>query len=200
MKEQTLGICDNCLGEIPHDEWYTSKGKPRQYCGRDCRNTGNSRAGAPIRSAKAKRRVARGEWQNPHHLNPPTPTEQSRRARFGRRREVKAGTWRNPALSDKAKEKLSRPRKHEPALHGVLEKLKQGARVTDLTPDEQELHRTYRRNLVASRRDEVLAWYRNRYQQKQANMSEEEREAQRARWREQNRRRQERKTAHENKS
>lgn len=189
MKQQELGICDNCLSEIPRDEWYTSKGKPRLYCGRDCRNTGNSRAGAPIRSAKAKRRVARGEWQNPHHLNPPTPTEQSRRARLGRRREVKAGTWRNPALNDEAREKLSRPRKHESSLHAVLEKLKQVGRVADLSPEEKELYRAYRRELVAARRDEVNAGYRQRYQQKQASMSEEEREAQRAKWREQNRRR-----------
>ena len=189
MKQQALGICDNCLSEIPRDEWYTSKGKPRLYCGRDCRNTGNSRAGAPIRSVKAKRRVARGEWQNSHHLNPPTPTEQSRRARLGRRREVKAGTWRNPALSDEAKDKLSRPRKHDPALHAVLEKLKQGIRVSELTPEEQELHRAYRRELVATRRDEVNAGYRQRYRLRQASMSEEEHEAQRAKWREQNRRR-----------
>ncbi len=188
MKQQALGVCDNCLSEIPRDEWYTSKGKPRLYCGRDCRNTGNSRAGAPIRSAKAKRRVARGEWQNPHHLNPPAPAEQSRRASLGRRREVKAGTWRNPALSDEAKEKLSRPRKHDPELHAVLEKLKGGS-VADLTPEEKQIHRAYKRGLYQARRDEITAWHRNRYRQKQAAMSDEEREAQRAKWREQNRKR-----------
>ncbi len=189
MKQQELGICDNCLSEIPRDEWYTSKGKPRLYCGIDCRNTGNSRAGAPIRSKKAKQRVARGEWQNPAKLNPPTPEEQARRSRLGRQREVQAGTWRNPALSDEAKEKLSRPRKHDPALHVVLEKMKQGQRLADLTPEEKELHRTYRRDLRQARRKEVNAWYRNWYRQQQASLSDEEREAQRARWREQNRRR-----------
>jgi len=189
MKQQALGICDNCLSEIPRDEWYTSKGKPRLYCGIDCRNTGNSRAGAPIRSKKAKQRVARGEWQNPAKLNPPTPEEQARRSRLGRKREVSAGTWRNPALSDEAKEKLSRPRKHDPALHAVLEKLKQEQRLADLTPEEKELHRIYRRDLRQARRKEVNAWYRNWYRQQQASLSDEEREAQRARWREQNRRR-----------
>ncbi|MBP8055089.1 MAG: hypothetical protein KA314_04575 [Chloroflexi bacterium] len=189
MKQQPLGVCDNCLSEILPDEWYTSKGKPRRYCGRDCRNTGNSRAGSPIRSAKARQRVGRGEWQNPAKLNPPTPTEQSHRARLGRKREVKAGTWRNPALTDEAKEKLSRPRKHGPALHAVLEKLQQGQRLADLTPEEQELHRAYRRELRQTRREEVNTWHRNQYRQQQANMSDEEREAQRAKWREQNRRR-----------
>ena len=33
-------------------------------------------------------------------------------------------------------EKLSRPRKHGPALHAVLEKLKQGVRVSELTPEK----------------------------------------------------------------
>ena len=189
MKQQALGICDNCLEEIPREEWYTSKGEPRRYCGIDCKNTGNSRAGASIRSAKARQRVARGEWQNPGKLKPPTPEEQARRSRLGRKREVQAGTWRNPALSDKAKEKLSRPRKHGPALHAVLEKLKRGGRVVDLSPEEKELHRAYCRELVAARRDEVNAGYRRRYRQQQDNLNDEEREAQRARWREQNKKR-----------
>lgn len=188
MKEQPLGICDNCRGEIPRDEWFTSKGQSRRYCGRDCRNTGNSRAGAPIRSEKTKQRIARGDWYNPHLLNPPTPKEQSRRARLGRNREVKAGTWRNPAISAGAREKLSRPRKHDPELHAVLEKLKGGS-VADLTPEEKHIHRAYQRGLYQARRDEITAWHRNRYRQKQAAMSDEEREAQRAKWREQNRRR-----------
>ena len=66
-----------------------------------------------------------------------------------RKAEVEAGTWRNPALTDEAREKLSRPRKHadNPTLHSAIEKLRQGTPVADLTPAEQEAHRTYRRQL-----------------------------------------------------
>ncbi|MBE2200442.1 MAG: hypothetical protein IAE79_17640 [Anaerolinea sp.] len=61
-KVQPFGICDYCLGKIPADMGeYTSKGKPRLYCCRDCRNAANSQAGAAIRSEKAQRRVERGE-------------------------------------------------------------------------------------------------------------------------------------------
>jgi hypothetical protein len=190
-KVEPLGICDHCLGTIPADMgWYTSKGKPRLYCGRDCRNAANSQAGAVARSRKAKERVQRGEWQNPHHLNPPTPEEQGRRASLGRKREVEAGTWRNPADSPEAREKLSRPRKHDdnPVLHRALEKLKSGT-VADLTDEEAEAHRVYRRTLVAARRAELNARARERYHEQQETLTEEAREAQRARWREANRRR-----------
>lgn len=122
-KKQPLGICDHCLAQMPEDRHFTSKGKPRLYCSRDCRNTANSRAGSKKRSVKAKARVRRGEWQNPHHLNPPSPEEQARRARLGRLREVQAGTWRNPALSPEARKKLSRPRKHSGPLRQAIRKL-----------------------------------------------------------------------------
>lgn len=190
-KSQPLGICDHCLGEIPSDVgWYTSKGKPRLHCCRDCRNAANSQAGAAIRSKKAKRRVARGEWQNPHHLNPPTPEEQARRARVGRKREVTSGTWRNPAKSLDARRKLSRPRKHGDnlVLHRALEKLKFGT-VADLTEEETEAHRAYRRNLEAARRDEINAQARERYRLQQESMTDEDREVQRAKWRAANQRR-----------
>lgn len=64
-KKAPLGICDHCGGEIPEARHYTTKGTPRLYCSRDCRNTANSRAGAHILSRKGKERVRRGEWQNP---------------------------------------------------------------------------------------------------------------------------------------
>lgn len=162
-KQQPIGICDLCLATILQSEWYTSKGKPRLYCSIDCKNASNSRAGAPIRSQKAKERVNRGEWQNPAHLNPPSGQEQARRARLGRKREVAAGTWRNPALSDEARRKLSRSRKHSGVLHQAIERLKQGVKVKDLTPEEQEAHRQYRRELAGLRRVEINAYYRARY-------------------------------------
>jgi len=146
-KIQPLGVCDNCLGNIPKERWYTSKGKPRRYCSVECRNTGNSHEGEAVRHAKMLQRMERGEWRNPMQLRPPTPEEQAERARKGRLAEVEAGTWRNPALSDEAREKLSRPRKHFGVLASALEKLHQGVPVAQLTPEEQDAHRAYRREL-----------------------------------------------------
>ena len=165
-KTEPIGVCDHCKGEIT-DTWYTRRG-PRRYCCVDCRNTANSRAGAPTRSAKNRARVAAGVWQNPHKLNPPTGEEQARRARLGRLREVAAGTWRNPALADVARVKLSRPRKHTGDLHRAIEKLKRGLSTADLSPEEQEAHRAYRRRLWAAR---------------VATMTQEERDRRRAQYR-----------------
>ena len=161
-KKRTLGICDHCGEEMPRWRRYTSKGKPRLYCSRKCRNTANSRAGAKVRSRKIRQRMARGEWVNPVEIRPPTPEEQAERARKGRKREVAERRWRNPALSDEARRKLSRPRKHFGILHQALEKLRYGS-VADLTEEEAEAHRAYRRKLRRARRDEVNAWYRRWY-------------------------------------
>jgi len=150
LKTEPVGICDLCKGSIPPSEWYTRRG-PRLYCSIDCRNTANSRAGNLVRTAKVLKRVEAGTWKNPAQLRPPTPEEQGERARKGRLREVEARTWRNPALTDQARVKLSRPRRHSGPLHSALEKLKQGARVADLTPDEQAAHRAYRREQQRSR-------------------------------------------------
>jgi hypothetical protein len=188
-KKQPVGICDHCLGEIPRRRWYTSKGEPRLYCSRGCRNTANSRAGSAIRSEKAKQRVERSEWQNPAKLNPPDPAKVATGVSRARKREVEEGRWRNPALPDEARAKLSRPRKHSGALHRALEKLRQGYRVADLKPEEQKVHRAYRKQLRDARRDEINAYRRRRYREQQARMTEEDREAQRAKWREQNRKR-----------
>lgn len=160
-KTERLGICDLCKGAIRPAFWYTSKGKPRRYCSRDCRNTANSRAGAAIRATKQKDRVAAGEWQNPHILRPPTPAEQSHRAALGRRREVEAGTWRNPALTDEARAKLSKPRKHSGALAGAIEKLGAGAKLADLTIEEQDAHRAYRREQQKRRWESMTEDQRN---------------------------------------
>jgi hypothetical protein len=189
-KKQPLGICDNCLSEIPaHTGRYTSKGKPRMYCGRDCRNAANSRAGAAIRGEKTKRRIARGEWQNPADLNTPSPENIAEGVSRTRKAEVAAGTWRNPALTPDAKKKLSRPHKHgdNPVLHSALEKLRHGT-VADLTDEEAQAHRDYRLALAQARREELNANARERYHQRQAALTDEEREAQRAKWRKANKR------------
>lgn len=153
MKVEPVGVCDLCKGPIDRRFWYTSKGRPRCFCSRDCRNTANSRAGIPVRREKTLKRVAAGTWKNPAKLRPPTPEEQSERARKGRLREVTVGTWRNPALTDQARVKLSRPRRHDGVIHSALEKLKQGGRIADLTTEEQEAHRAYRRDLRAQRKN-----------------------------------------------
>ena len=188
-KRQPLGICDHCLGPIPPRQWYTSRGRPRLYCSVECRNTANSRAGAPIRSGKLLERIARGEWQNPAELRTPTSDEQAYRARKGRRREVAEGRWRNPALSDAAREKLSRPRKHNGLLHTVVEKLRQGLSVTDLSPDEQAAHRAYRKQLRDARREELNRQARERYKLRQEQMTAAQRDEQRAMWRKANEKR-----------
>lgn len=128
----------------------------------------NSRSGAPVRRQKAIERVASGQWQNPARIRPPTSIEQAERARKGRLREVAEGRWRNPGLNPQAQEINSRPHKHSGALASAIEKLKAGARVADLSQDEQEAHRAYRRSLEREHR---------------ARMTEGERERRRAQYR-----------------
>lgn len=188
QKVEPLGICDFCKGPIPRQLWYTSKGKPRLYCSRDCRNTANSRAGASIRSVKQKERVRQGKWLNPMHIRPPTPAEQAERARKGRLREIAEGRWRNPALDPAARAKLSQPRKHSGPLHRALEKLRFGS-TADLTEEELQAHREYRRKLYRQRLEDARAWYREWYRKKMASLTGEEREELRARWRARNRNR-----------
>ena len=165
-KQKPIGICDLCLGPIPRADWHTSKGHLRLYCSVDCRNTANSRNGNPVRIEKLRKHVARGEWQNPAKLHPPTPEEQAARARKGRLREVAVGAWRNPALDDAARQKLSRPRKHTGPLHSAIEKLKRGLSVVELTFEEQTAHREYRRQLHTERRDDINRLARERYHRK----------------------------------
>ncbi len=148
MKVNPIGVCDLCGGPIAPGEWYTRRG-PRRYCSRECRNTANSRAGNPVRTAKLRQRVAAGRWHNPREGMTPEQISavQSVASRTSRNREVREGRWRNPALADEAREKLSRPRKHTGALHAAFEKLRRGLGVGDLLPEEQEAHREYRRKL-----------------------------------------------------
>ena len=192
-KVQAIGICDLCLGEIPPDlgNW-TSKGKLRLHCSRECRNTANSRAGNEERIAKVHERVLLGEWVNPATIRPPTPEEQSARARKGRLREVADGSWRNPGLTPEAREINSRPEKHTGVLASAIERIKKVG-MAGLTPGEQEAYRAHARELRAARRDQSNAWYRERYRKRQESMTPEQREAQREKWREGNRRKAERK-------
>lgn len=192
-KIQPIGICDLCLQPIPpHLGNYTSKGSPRLHCSRECRNTANSRAGAPIKSQKTLERMQRGEWANPAELNPPDPQAVAEGIRKARRREVQEGRWRNPGLTPEAREINSQPHKHSGPLAEAIERLNAGASTNDLTPEQQEAHRAYRRQLEAARREEINAWHRERYARRQASMTEAEREAQREKWRQGNRARAER--------
>lgn len=193
MTEKTLplGICDNCGESFPPQLSLYTKHGPRRYCSIECRNTGNSRAGAPIRAARQRERVASGEWQSPYTYM--TAEEISaahaKAARTGRLREVAAGRWRNPALSPAAREKLSRPRKHgdNPALHSAIEKM-HGGRMSDLTPEEQVAYRQYQKSRRQTHREEINAWQRNYYCRC---MADPERRARlREKWQRQNKRRQ----------
>lgn len=153
---QPLGICDYCLQPINID-WYTSHGQPRQYCCRDCRNTANSRAGAAVRGEQTRERVRDGTWFNPSSVL--TPEQLLEAAKLGGaasgakfREQVNNGVWRNPALSEPARAKLSRPRTiNDAVLHSAVSKLTQGLSVSDLTPDEAETYRAYRRRLKTKR-------------------------------------------------
>ena len=186
-KQQPLGTCDLCLGPIPRDEWYTRRG-PRLHCSPECKNAANSRAGAPIRSRKAKARVARGEWVNPASLNAPDPQNVSAGISRARKAEVKAGTWNNPALGERARQKLSRPRKHHGPLHRAIEKLRNGS-MKDLTDVEHRAWLKHRRELRRARIEADRRYHRERYRSQQDALTPAERKAQRAKWRAQNQRR-----------
>ncbi len=155
-KTRAVGICDFCGGSIPPAEWYTTKGRPRLYCSIECRNTANSRAGNTKRIAKARERVARGQWRNPAPPETYSSEEQSRRARLGRQREVAEGRWRNPALSTEARQKLSRPRTHADnlQLHAILARLTRGEPLAEMTPEEKRIVSEYRKKLRAKRKSE----------------------------------------------
>jgi hypothetical protein len=112
-----------------------------------CRNTGNSRAGNEERTRKLRQRIERGEWQNPARLHPPDLAKVAAGVSRAKRAAVAAGTWVSPSVSEQARAKLSRARKHGGALHSAIEKLGGGGKVADLTEEEQEAHRQYRAEL-----------------------------------------------------
>jgi len=101
---------------------------------------------------------------------------------------VKAGTWKNPAITDKARAKLSRPRKHVGALHRAIEKLRHGS-TKDLTDVEHKAWLKWRRNLRRARIESDRRYHRERYHRQQDALTPAERKTQRAKWRAQNKRR-----------
>lgn len=109
-KTAPIGTCDYCLGPIHPDEHYTSKGQPKRYCCRDCRNTANSRNGNEIRTGKVRERVEAGQWVNPRERMTPEQISatQSVASRTGRLREVAEGRWRNPGLTPEARRENSK--------------------------------------------------------------------------------------------
>jgi ribosome-binding protein aMBF1 (putative translation factor) len=177
-------LCELCGEDVDQHGlgYYTSKGKPRRFCSILCRNTANSREGAPIRAAIQQQRVKAGLWQNPGDF----VTDEERRefARMGgavraeqHQEALDEGTWENPADAPGAREKLSRPRKHgdNPDLHRALEKLKAGGSVTDLTEAEAAAHRKYKRKVERRRRqrppNQALAAARERAGLSQAGLA-----------------------------
>jgi DNA-binding XRE family transcriptional regulator len=197
-KIKPLGVCDLCGERFPSGvSLYTSKGTPRLFCSLECRNTANSRAGAPIRSRKMHERIQRGEWQNPAE----SMTEEDRReyARRGgqvrakqHREALAAGTWQNPANAPGAREKLSRPRRHgdNPLLHSAMKKLDSGLRMADLTLEEAAEYRRYRGRLRDKRRRQWRAYYRRRYRLRMS--TKKGRAAESAKWQHQRERERER--------
>lgn len=177
-KIQAIGICDFCLGQIPPDlgNW-TSKGTPRLHCSLVCRQTANSRIGNPIRVEKIRQAIQRGEWIRPDTITKPDPANISAGVSNARKAEVAAETWRNPGLTDEARAINSMPHKHSGPLASAIEKLGAGSRMADLTTDEQEHYRAWRRQLRRNRRSEANQSSRKRYQQRQAQLTLEQKEA-----------------------
>jgi len=182
-------LCELCGGSV--DEFglgfYTTKGTPRRFCSIDCRQTRNSRVGAPIRAEKARERVRRGEWQNPaESLTAEEVHEYARRGAAVRaqqhRQALAEGTWQNPADAPGAREKLSQPRRHgdNPVLHRAIERLTQGASVADLTEAEAEAHRAWRRELRATDPERSRRYARESYRRRMA--TEEGRTRARTQW------------------
>lgn len=198
-KRAPLGTCDLCGGPIPPGEWYTCKGKPRLHCSLECRQTDNSRTGAPVRSAKAKQRVADGTWVNP--FDRMTPDEmfahQSKAARTTRTREVAEGRWRNPGLTPAARAINSRPEKHgnNPTLHHAIELMGRGVKLSEMPQAERAAYNARQRELYAQNRAAKRAAWNAAYKRRQAALTPEQRAAQRAKWREGNRRKAVRKSA-----
>jgi|GEM_PF-2097130 len=190
-KRLPIGICDLCGEPFPAGvSHYTTKGKPRLHCSIECRQTANSRAGNPKRVRKVKERISRGEWENPSAFVREDATdeereEQRRRIGVGAKRirdaEVREGRWRNPALNDAAREKLSRPRTiDDPVLHRAIERLGHGETMADLTTEEAEAYRAHSRARRAARKDEANAYAREVYRKRMS--TEAGRTRERERW------------------
>lgn len=92
---------------------------------------------------------------------------QSRASRTARLREVSEKRWRNPALDDKARRKLSRPRKHSGVLARAIDKARTGG-MAALTPAEHRAYLKWRRELRLARIDDVRRYYRERYRRRKS--------------------------------
>lgn len=76
---------------------------------------------------------------------------------------MQEGRWRNPGLTPAAREINSRTHKHSGALAEANERFKAGARTADLTPEQQEAHHAYHRQLEAALREESNASRRSSF-------------------------------------
>lgn len=185
-KIAAIGICDFCGKNIPTGEWWTSKGRPRLHCCIECRQAANSRK-MENRSEWMRSRIEDGEWVNPATINRPSSEVISKNSRAARLREVEEGRWRNPGQTSEAREKNSEPHKHTGVLASAIEKLRTTGKTSELSPEEQEAHRLYRKQLRNARKEEINQWHKEYYQKRMAAMTVEERDAQREKWRQQNR-------------
>lgn len=127
-----IGICDLCGSQIPAGDHYTRRG-PRRYCSVECKNTGNSRAGEPVRYRKLLARIAAGTWTNPREGMTPEQVSavQARASRTTRTREVSEGRWRNPALglaARRANADAARDRWADPEMAAAMRPLPADAR------------------------------------------------------------------------
>lgn len=138
-------------------------------------------------------RIDSGEWVNPASINRPSSETISKNSRAARLREVDAGTWRNPGQTEEAKIINSLPHKHTGALASAIEKIGKGVSSADLTSEERAAHIAYRKELRGARKEDVNAWYRERYKRVKESMTDEEKEAQREKWRQDNKKRAEKK-------
>jgi len=187
-KVAPVGTCDYCRKGIPVGEWWTSKGRPRLHCSLECRQAANSRK-MENRAEWMRERIESGDWVNPATINKPTSETISKNSCAARLREVEEGRWRNPGSTPEARAKNSEPHKHTGLLASAIEKMGHGVKLKELPEDEREAYHVYARQLRSARKDEINQQYRERYRRAWAAMTEEEKETQREKWRQQNRKR-----------
>lgn len=182
-KTNPIGICDYC-GEAILDSWYTTAGTPRLYCCDHCKGKGISRVTRFAISRKAKERVANGTWVNPAVVNPPSPVRIGEGVRRAALRKVAEDEAADPALAHAARRVLAIRQRKDATLRRALDKVERRVPTADLTPAELDAYAAYRAELDTARREYHLTWKRAWYQAQRAALTDDEREAQRARWRE----------------
>lgn len=105
------------------------------------------------------------------------------------KREVEEGRWRNPGQTPEAKAINSLPHKYTGALADALEKVRIGVKSAEMSDEEREALSIHRKQKRDARKEEVNQYYKERYHARKQAMTDEQREAQRQKWREQNRKR-----------